>query len=425
MARRLQASFRNVVGEAGGQGYVMKITSIETIRVADFPNLVWVEVGTDGGLTGLGETFYGASAVEAYLHDVVAPQLIGRDPLAIDAISRALQGYVGFRSTGVETRAASAVDIALWDLFGKATNQPIWQLLGGRTRDAIRTYNTCAGSHYVRSARGQSTANWGRGATKAAGLDDLDAFMTRADELALELLESGITAMKIWPFDPAAERNGGLHISAEEMRIALDPFERIRKAVGDRMDIMVEFHSLWQLPPAIRIAEALAPYDTYWHEDPIRMDSLGSLKHYAARSRAPVCASETLGSRWAFRDLLETGAAGIVMLDIGWCGGLSEARKIAAMAEAWHLPVAPHDCTGPVVLAASTHLCLNATNALVQESVRAFYTSWYGDLVTALPPVRDGMITVPHGPGLGLELHADLDRRMDVTRRRSDRSDAA
>ena len=182
---------------------------------------------------------------------------------------------------------------------------------------------------------------------------------------------------------------------------------------------MVEFHSLWQLPPAIRIAEALAPYDTFWHEDPIRMDSLGSLPRYAARSKAPLCASETLGSRWAFRDLLETGAAGIIMLDLSWCGGLSEGRKIAAMAEAWHLPIAPHDCTGPVVLAASTHLSLNAPNALIQESVRAFYGGWYADIVTAVPSVTDGMITVPPGAGLGLELHSDLERRFTLSTRRS------
>jgi seryl-tRNA(Sec) selenium transferase len=128
---------------------------------------------------------------------------------------------------------------------------------------------------------------------------------------------------------------------------------------------------MWQLLPAMRIARALAPYDTFWHEDPIKMDSLASLKRYAEASPAPICASETLGSRFAFRDLLETGVAGVIMLDVAWCGGLSEARKIAAMAEAWHLPVAPHDCTGPVVLCASTHLSLNAPNALIQESVRA------------------------------------------------------
>jgi galactonate dehydratase len=154
------------------------------------------------------------------------------------------------------------------------------------------------------------------------------------------------------------------------------------------MDIMVEFHSMWQLLPAIRIARALAPYGTYWHEDPIRMDSLGDLRRYAEASPRRSAPRRRWQPRWAFRDLLETGAAGIVMLDVAWCGGLSEARKIAAMAEAWHLPVAPHDCTGPVVLTASTHLSLNAPNALIQESVRAFYRGWYRDVVTACPRFR-------------------------------------
>ncbi len=203
------------------------------------------------------------------------------------------------------------------------------------------------------------------------------------------------------------------------MRAALEPFEKIRRAVGDRMDIMVEFHSLWQLLPAMTIAKALAPYNTFWHEDPIRMDSLASLKRYAEASAAPICASETLATRWACRDLLETGVAGVIMLDLSWCGGISEARKIAAMAEAWHLPVAPHDCTGPVVLCASTHLSLNAPNALVQESVRAYYRTWYRDIVTAVPEVSEGYITVPPGPGLGLDLMPDIGERFTVSTRTS------
>jgi L-alanine-DL-glutamate epimerase-like enolase superfamily enzyme len=185
------------------------------------------------------------------------------------------------------------------------------------------------------------------------------------------------------------------------------------------MDIMVEFHSMWQLMPAIKIAKALAPFDTFWHEDPIRMDSLASLKRYADSSPAPVCASETLGSRWAFRDLLQSEAVGVVMFDLAWCGGLSEARKIAAMAEAWHLSVAPHDCTGPVVFTASTHLSLNAPNALVQESVRAFYKGWYPQVMTAVPKVSEGFVTVPEGPGLGCELLPDIDERFRVSRRSS------
>ena len=393
----------------------MKISAIETIHLAEFANLLWVRVHTDEGLAGLGETFFMPATVAAYVHEVIAPKMLGRDPLAIDRIAKDLSGYLGFRSSGVEMRGNSAFDIALWDLFGKAAGQPVAQLLGGFSRSAIRTYNTCAGTSYMRTGRGQTSANWGLGGTH--GLDDLDAFLNRADELAAELLAEGITAMKIWPFDMAAERSDGLAISAEELRRGLEPFEKIRRAVGDQMDIMVEFHSLWQLLPAIQIARALTPYGTFWHEDPIRMDSLADLPRYAVASPAPVCASETLATRWGFRDLLQTGAAGVVMLDLSWCGGISEARKIAAMAEAWHLPVAPHDCTGPVVLCASAHLALNAPNALVQESVRAYHRTWYRDLVTALPPIADGHITVPPGPGLGLELAADLAERFTVTTR--------
>ena len=396
----------------------MKITALETVRIAERPNLIWVRVHTDQGLIGLGETFFGASTVEAHVHDYVAPRVIGRDPLEIDKLSADLVGYLGFRSSGAEVRGNSAFDIALWDIFGKATGQPIAQLLGGFTRREIRTYNTCAGSDYVKKTSGQVTSNYGLG--QNSDFDDLNGFLHRADELAHSLLEDGITAMKIWPFDGAAEQSRGHYISAPDIDKALEPFEKIRRAVGNKMDIMAEFHGLWQLLPAMQIARALTPYQTFWHEDPIRMDSLASLKRYTEASTAPISASETLGSRWGFRDLLETGVAGVVMMDLSWCGGLSEARKIASMAEAWHLPIAPHDCTGPVVLCASTHLSLNAPNALMQESVRAFYRGWYRDLVTALPTVKNGMITVPPGPGLGMELHPDLDRAFTTSRKMSD-----
>src|SRR6185312_4863699 len=398
----------------------MKITNFETIRIGEFPQLLWLHVHTDEGVVGLGETFFDAGAVETYIHDAVAPRLMGRDALAIDAIARDLVTYVGFRSTGVEARAASAVDIALWDLFGKSVGKPIVQMLGGWTRERVRTYNTCAGAQYMRKAETQSTANWGTGGqagtASVSGFNDLYDFLTRADDLAESLLAEGITAMKIWPFDIAAEKTHGQYISNADLKTALEPFEKIRKRVGDNIDIMVEFHSMWQLVPAITIAKALAPFNTFWHEAPIKMNSLDSLKRYAAVSPAPVCASETLGSRWAFRDLLQTDAAGIVMFDLAWCGGLSEARKIASMAETWHLSVAPHDCTGPVVFTASTHLSLNAPNALIQESVRAFYKGWYPEVVTAVPIIEDGFVTVPPGPGLGCELRADIEKRFAVSK---------
>ena len=365
-----------------------------------------------------------AGSVEAYIHEEIAPRVIGRDPSAIDAISRDLVPYLGFCSTSVEVRAASCVDIALWDLFGKWVGQPVVQLLGGRTRSSIRTYNTCAGAKYMRAAGTQSSSNWGiqlqdRATAAVSGFDDLNDFLTRADELAESLLSEGITAMKIWPFDKAAENTNGQYITDEDLKLALEPFEKIRKRVGQKVDIMVEFHSLWQLTPAIKIAKALEPYRTFWHEDPIKMNHLAALKRYRDASPAPICASETLGTRWAFCDLLQTEAVGVVMFDLAWCGGISEARKIASMAEAWQLPVAPHDCTGPVVYTASTHLSLNAPNALIQESVRAFYKGWYPEVVTAIPQVENGFVTVPEGPGLGCELRPDIDERFSVTRRLS------
>ena len=391
----------------------MKLAKVETLRLAEFPNLVWLRLHTDEGLAGLGETSFAAESVEAYLHEYVAPRVLGRDPLEIERLGRELLGYLGFRGSGVETRALSAFDIALWDLYGKFSNQPLYQLLGGACRDSIRTYNTCAGYRYIRDARQQTSANWGLGAAEGP-YEDLDAFLHRADELAQSLLESGITGMKIWPFDVFAEASGGWHIGAADLDKALEPFRKIRNAVGNRMDIMVEFHSLWRLPAAQRIAQALAQFDTYWHEDPIRMDSLGLLKQYAAHSKAPICASEILAGRWSFKDLLETGVAGIVMFDLAWCGGISEARRIAALADAWQLPVAPHDCTGPVVFAASVHFSIHAPNALVQESVRAFYTGWYRELVTHVPQPVQGFFPKPPGPGLGCELLPDVWKRRDA-----------
>jgi L-alanine-DL-glutamate epimerase-like enolase superfamily enzyme len=393
----------------------MRVTRIETIRLDEFPNLVYVRVHTDDGLVGLGETYYGARAVEAYIHETAAPYLLGRDPLEIDRHARGLYGYVGYRGSGVETRGNSAIDIALWDLFGKVTGQPLYQLLGGKARDSIRIYNTCAGYRYVRNLSRQEVANWGVGAEVSPGpYEDLDAFLYRADELARSLLEQGITGMKIWPFDPYAEQSGGHYISAQDLDRALEPFRRIRDAVGDAMDIMVELHSLWDFPMARTICAALEPFRPLWIEDPLKADNIDALAELARSTRVPIAASETLATRWSFREVLERNAAGIVMADVSWTGGVSEARKIAQMAEAYHRPVMFHDCTGPVVLSTSTHLSLNAPNALIQETVRAFYSGWYGELVTELPPIERGHISTPPGPGHGIELLPELTSRPDA-----------
>lgn len=397
----------------------MKITALETLRTDEFANVIWVRVHTDAGIVGLGETFYGAGAIEAWVHDTLAGRLLGRNPLQIEALHREMLNLpMAQSSTGVEYRAASAVDIALWDLFGKVCGQPVHQMLGGLCREKQRVYNTCAGYKYVRSTNIKPVSNWN--AKEAEGpYEDLDGFMHRADTLAESLLEQGITAMKIWPFDPAAIENHGLHISAEQMKRAVEPFEKIRKAVGDRIEIMVEFHSLWNLPTAKKIARVLEDYQPSWYEDPIRMNSPQVLADYAAATTVPVCASETLGSRYPYKDMLERDAMEIVMVDLCWTGGLTEGRKIAALAETYHRPFAPHDCIGPVGFIAGVHAAFSQPNTLIMESVRAFYRGWYNELVTTMPVIRDGFVYPMEGPGLGVDLLPAVYERGDLTVRRS------
>jgi galactonate dehydratase len=396
----------------------MKITALETIRLGGYANILWVRVHTDEGVVGLGETFRGADAVETYIHGFVAPLLVGRDPRAIDAIAKLLtEPYLGFRSSGVEMRAASAIDIALWDLVGKLAGLPVYQLLGGLTRDRIRTYNTCAGYAYNSSGGRREI---GAADARLGPYDDQIAFERDAGELAESLLAEGIGAMKIWPFDRYAARSGGNFISGEDIRRGLEPFEKIRKAVGDRIEVLVEFHSMWDLPAALAIARPLRDVRPFWSEDPIKMMDAGALQTYAERSGIAVCASETIAGRAHYLELLRRECVDYVMPDISWCGGLGEAKKIATLAEACQRPIAPHDCTGPVVFMASTHLALNAPNAIFQESVRAYYSTWYRDLVTVVPRVVDGHVLAPEGPGLGTELNPDVFRRNDAIVRRSD-----
>jgi L-alanine-DL-glutamate epimerase-like enolase superfamily enzyme len=400
----------------------MKVTAIETIRLGRQPNLLWCRLHTDEGLVGLGETFYGPEAAEAHIHRIIAPYLIGADPRAVERHQAHLTGYLGYVGSGAEMRGRSAIDIACWDILGQAAGLPLCDLLGGRVRDDIRAYNTCAGYSYVQTRATQGTQNFGLDAATGP-YEDLKAFLERPVELAESLLEMGITAMKIWPFDYAAEASQGQAITPDQLAQGLLPFEKIRARFGERMDLMAELHGLWNRPAAIRIARALEPLAPLWVEDPVVMDHLASLGEVARATRCPVVAGETRGTRADFRAMLELEALSTLILDLSWCGGISEARKTAAMAEAFHVPVAFHDCTGPVVLAVSTHLALHARNCAIQEMVRAFYYGWYADLVTALPPVKQGRITVPEGPGLGLALNPDVLKRDDAQVRRTTADD--
>jgi L-alanine-DL-glutamate epimerase-like enolase superfamily enzyme len=405
----------------------MKITAVETIQIAEFSNLVWVELHTDEGLVGLGETFRNPQATVAYIHETCAPYLLGKDPLQIERHAHALMHevgnhFAGFPSRSVEVRGNSAVDCALWDLFGKAAGLPLYQLLGGLCRERIRIYNTCASAGYNRAVRTGYNTLLVRPEDRLASddpLDDLAAQHHRPAELARSLQAEGISAMKIWPFDAYAVASAGRHITAEDLRRAIRAVEAIREALGDAIDIMIEYHGLWQLPAALQIADALEPYDVYWHEDPIAMHHLDDLARYKERVRSRVCGSENLGTRAWYREAFGRGAIDVAHFDIGWIGGVSEARKIAALADTFDRPIAPHDCTGPVQLVANTHLVMSTPNALILETVRAHLRGYYPTLVTALPRIEHGFAYPMAEPGLGTALQPDLRTRSDATVRRS------
>lgn len=400
----------------------MKITALSTLALKELPNLCWVRVETDEGLAGIGETFFGPAAVAAYVHESAAPYLLGKDPLEIERHWRELYGfYLRFRGLGAETRGASAIDVALWDLWGKATGQPLYQLLGGRTRETIRAYNTCGGYGYARNpiAGALDNASWSNTGAKRGPYEDLDAFLHRADELALSLLDEGYTAMKIWPFDEHAIETDGQRITRDGLRKGCEPFAKIRDAVGDRIEVALELHSRWSLTAAKHIARAVEEFEPMWFEDPLRIDNIDELAEFARSTRIPTIASELVSGKYGFREILERHCFGYVMLDFGWVGGLTEAKKIAAMADAYHLPIAPHDCTGPINLSVGVHFGVSQPNAVWQEVVRAYYSDWYRDIATELPALERGTLRPTTGPGIGTDLLPEVWEREDAVIRRT------
>jgi galactonate dehydratase len=375
----------------------MRITRVETITLSQSTQVhagrvgwLWVRIHTDGGTYGTGETFPASASERAVILADFAPSLLGRDPRDIERIWSDLFLQVQYRGwAGAEIRALSAIDVALYDLAGKLYNVPVYALLGGKFRDSVPVYNTC--------------------------YDDSYDFNEQPVELAADLLKSGITAMKIWPFDRIAQRTFGQSISEDEIAEGLVPVRRIREAFGNRIQIMMEFHGLWCLPCAVKIAKALEPYGVAWLEEMLPQDNLAAYGTLSRRVTQPLCISERLLTRWGFRELLENGAASIIMPDLAWCGGLTETRKIAALAATYYLPVAPHNCAGPITHFASWHLATATPNLAILETVRRHYSHRYPEIATADGAPANGQLGIPPGPGLGVDLQEAFVRGPRVT----------
>ena len=389
----------------------MRITRVETVRTGNIPRWVWVRVHTDSGIIGLGESTAVSTPTEAHIRTELAPYLIGKDPMQVAELHEGMQYRSRIGPNGsAEWRAISAVDIALWDIVGQATNAPIHQALGGRVRDSIPIYNTCADWRYA--VRSGSTA-FGLSSptdheTPPGKYDDLQGFLNDAGSVAESLLDEGIKAMKIWPFDQFVRKTNGQHISAEDVNKGMEPFRKIREQVGNKIEIMAELHGMWNIPSVVKIVNALEEVDPYWVEDVTTADNIEGIRQVQDRTHLTVLGNETLASAEAYLPMLSSGAIRILMFDTTFVGGFTEARKVMSLAESHKVPAPPHDCNGPVNLFAGIHLCMHAPNAFIQETTRACIHEVYGRVVDRLPRIENGIVYAPEGPGIGTALRENF-----------------
>lgn len=379
---------------------MLKITAIESLQWAEYPRLMVVRVHTDAGIIGLGETVDKIPGAKGALHGTVAPLVLGQDALDIEGVWRFVMDNIMYHGyAGAELRALSALDVALWDILGKYYNAPLYHLLGGRTRTRIPTYNTCIG--------------FGDYQDYAAWHDD-------AGLLAQSLLDDGVQAMKIWPFDQFSEESFGQYISQAAIEKGLTAVRQIRERVGEAMEIGIECHFRWNRVSIERIARALEPYNILFMEDVLPAVYADEIKLVSSRTTIPIIGSELLMTRWQLREWMEKHVAQILMTDPVWNGGIGETRKIANMAEAYGLPLVLHNVAGPICHAACMHLAAHIPNLYFVESVRAFYRSYFKVFSGWEPTVTDGHLDIPEGAGLGIALRDEMLQREDMTRQITD-----
>ena len=372
----------------------MKIIGIETLLTnhplvphSGHNRWLWVRIYTDEGLVGLGETFPDGFPEAACIHGTLSRVLLNRNPLDIEALWWDMFtsfNYYGW--AGAEIRALSIIDMALWDIAGKHLGLPLYQLLGGKVRN-VPVYNTCYDREF-----------------------DLK---TQAGDLAELLLNQKIGMMKIWPFDRFVTEHRGIWISDDDIRSGMKTVQQIRERVGDKIQIAIEGHGYWDLNSARRISRALEPYDISWLEDMLAPTDWLGHSELAQSTSIPLCLSERLMTRWQYAPILRERSAKIIMLDVAWTGGISEARRICGMAESEHLPVTFHNCGGPVLCSATAHLATATHNLLNVESVRPYFEE-YSLYAHGYPRIREGFLVLSDAPGLGVALSPELANSPDL-----------
>ena len=351
----------------------MKVTDVKTFVVDCFrTNWVFVKVYTDEGVDGVGEAtleYKEKALLGAVEH--IRDYLVGQDPRDIERHYHDIYRDAYWRGGAVLMSALSAVETALWDILGKSLGVPVYRLLGGKLRDRVRIY----------------VNGW------FAGAKTPEEF----GEKAKIAVQRGVTAMKWDPFGKAY-----LELSNKELDRALACVAAVREAAPDA-DLLIEGHGRFDVPTGIRIAKELEPFRPMFFEEPVPPDNLEALKAVREKSPVPIAAGERLYTLRSFKDLFEQRAADFIQPDVSHAGGIMELRKIAAAAEAYYIPFAPHNPSGPVANAATLQLAACCPNFTILEIMYSDVT-WRADVTNEALTYADGYLSIPDRPGIGIEI---------------------
>jgi galactonate dehydratase len=353
----------------------MKIKKLETFLAnAGQRNYLFVRLTTDTGITGVGEATleWQERAVELLINEWVASRIVGKDPFDIEDV---VGGMIRDQYQGGSTvmSAISGAEIAMWDIIGKATRQPVYRLIGGRAKPALHAY-----------------ANGWYGGCEAPA-----DFAARA----LEVVARGYRALKFDPFTTAWK-----HLDPAQEEHALAVVAAVAQAVGPDVGMMIEIHGRLAAADAVRFIDRLPAHRIHWCEEPVAPESIELLREVKERTQHAISSGERLYSLADFARLINLRAADVVQMDVAHCGGIAMAKKIAALAAAQDIAISPHCSVGPVALAAALHVGWSTPNMLLLESFAEFDVDWRNDLVGGWNPLSRGVFALPDKPGFGLEL---------------------
>ncbi len=382
----------------------MKITKVTPLLGQGNICASWVfaKVETDEGIVGYGEGTRHAGPVIAEAIRWLEPHVVGKNPFDVESLYSTMFKATHYSWGAIFSCAITAIETAMWDIMGKATGRPVYELLGGSVWDNVRLYSHIGGGSQI------IRMNVDEGAIAS---DDFGAIRERAQEL----LSRGFTGVKTFQagrhnVTPGSSARMGdfwpnMHMHREDIQATARKVEFIREQVGDDVEITFDAHGL-NAVSALRLAKALEPFDLLWYEEPVHPFNLSALKQLRSQTDIPIAMSERLHASTEFAEVIDTGAVDVLMLDVQWCGGVSQAKKIAALAEARYIPVTLHNCNSPLASVINAHIARTLPNFLNMEFMDPDVT-WRDEIITEPLRVRDGYLEITDEPGWGVDVDED------------------